>query len=98
MNIKECFVEEYQGHRWCFEVKRGKAYMTDTLGIFPTVEMPPDVAKTLAKQLGALQKYQEKDRKNLLLPNLLLDFAKENKDIDKDVIIALINKMDIIIH
>jgi len=100
MAIKECFVKEFQGHRWCFKKQEycDKFDMIDTLGEFPTMELPSDVAELLAKQLNFLQQYQNRDKKNLLLPNLLLDFVRENTDVDKDIIIALIDKMDILVR
>lgn len=98
MTIKECFIKKFQGHRWCFKKQEygDKFDMIDTLGEFPTMEVSSDVAELLAKQLNSLQQYQNRDKENLLLPNLLLDFVRENADIDKDIIIALIDKMDIL--
>lgn len=100
MSIKECFVKEFQGHRWCFKKHKydDKFDMIDVLGEFPTMEISSDMAELLSKQLNLLQQYQNKDKENLLLPNLLLDFVRENADVDKDIIIALIDKMDILMR
>lgn len=100
MSIKECFIKEFQGHRWCFKKHKydDKFDMIDTLGKFPTMEISSDMAEILAEQLNLLQQYQNKDKENLLLPNLLLDFVRENADVDKDIIIALIDKMDILMR
>ena len=94
--IRDCFIKEFQGHRWGFErqVYQDKVNMFDTQEEFPTVELPPEMAELLAKQLGMLQKYQNDDREHLLLLNCILDFVKENTDVDKDITIALINKLD----
>ena len=39
--IKECFVKELQGHRWCFRrhTYDDKFDMIDTFGAVPTIEM-----------------------------------------------------------
>lgn len=94
--MKECFVDAFQGMRWCFRIQKddpNKVNMEDTLGQFKDVEMSVSMAEVLSQQLGLLQQYQDSDRKQLLLPNLLLDFIRENKDVDKDVIIALIENI-----
>lgn len=97
--IRDCYAEHFQGHRWMFEkqVYTDKATMQDTQGEFPIVELPSDMAELLSQQLGMLQGYQNDDRKHLLLVNLLLEFIKENKDVDKDVMIALINNLDYLV-
>lgn len=95
---KKYFDDEFQGHRWCFRKHTydDKFDMIDTLGKFPTIEMVEDMAMILAEQLNILQVCQNNDKQDLLVPNLLLNFVRENKDIDKDIIIALIEKLDIV--
>lgn len=94
--IKQCFVKEYQGHRWLFKQhKYDDNYdMVDEQGEFSAIELEPHTAELLANQLNILQKYQTDDQQHLLLVNLILDFVKENKDVDKDIIIAVINNVD----
>ncbi len=94
--IRQCFVKEYQGHRWLFrQHKYDDNYdMVDEQGEFPTIELEPHTAELLANQLNILQKYQRDDQQHLLLVNLILNFVKENKDVDKDIIIAVINNVD----
>lgn len=96
--IKECFVKELQGHRWCFRKHTydDKFDMIDTFGELSTIEMTEEMAEVLSRQLNSLQSYQNSDIENLKVPNLLLDFVRENKDVDKDIIIALIDKLDIV--
>ena len=96
---KKYFVDELQGHRWLFKAQNnntGKFDMVDTQQVFPDMEMSEDMAMIMAEQFNFLQEYQNDDKQDLLVPTLLLDFVRENKDIDKDIIIALINKMDIV--
>ena len=97
--IRQCFVKEYQGHRWIFrQHKYDKNYdMEDTLGEFPTIELNEAMAKLLADQLGILQNYQNDDQKHLLHFNLILDFIKENTDVDKEVMVSFINNLDKVI-
>ena len=96
MMIRECYLEHFQGHRWVFEqqVYTDKTTMSDTQGEFPVVELPSDMGELLAKQLGMLQEYQNDDRQHLLLVNCILNFVKENTDVDKDIIIELIRNLD----
>lgn len=93
--IRKCFIEDLQGHRWCFKplVYTDGVEVIDTLGEFSAFEITKDVADVLAEQLSLLQQYQNDDRNQLLLPNLILDFVKENKDIDKDIIVAIIENI-----
>ncbi len=93
--IKRCFLDAFQGHRWCFKAHTYDEDfdMIDTRSEFPPITISRDMAEILSQQLGDLQQYQNNDREMLLIPKLLLDFVKENKDIDKDIIITLINKI-----
>ena len=97
--IRQCLVKEYQGHRWLFRKHQynDNYDMEDTLKELPTIELTAPMAKLLADQLGILQNYQNDDQRHLLHFNLILDFIKENKDIDKDIMIAFINNLDKVI-
>ena len=94
MRIEQCFVEAYQGHRWMFKgLYDGTYVMEDTCEEFPSMQMSEDQAEILSNQLGMLQLYQNEDQKNMLKLNFILNYVRENKDIDKEIIIALIENI-----
>ena len=84
----------FDGHRFRFNVHgNGTAVMEDEQEEFQPVPMDKDCAYILAKMLNDQQEYRRRDKENLIILHSILDFIKENKDIDKDIMLALINNI-----
>ena len=70
----------------------GKMYLSDLNEEFLSVELTDKLAEELSKILWEHTQFVNEKEKGLFELNNLVDFIKENNDLDKDILIALINK------
>ena len=66
--------------------------MVDTLEHFTPVTLSDELAKVLSQILWEHIQFVNEKKKGLFELNNLKDFIKENSDLDKDVLIALIKE------
>ena len=69
----------------------GKMYLVDTSNQFSPVFMPDELAEIIATILWEHYNYKKHESQGMLKLLLLTKFVKENEDLDKDLLIALIN-------
>ena len=79
--------------RFIFCDKPEGAQMIDTLEHFSPVTLNKELAKLLSQILWEHIQFVHEKEEGIFELNNLKDFVKENADLDKDILIALINKV-----
>ena len=75
---------------FCRNNYTGKMELKDCSNHFSPVELTDELAKVLSKILYEHYSLVKEKESDLFELNNLVDFVKENSDLDKDVLIALI--------
>ena len=77
---------------FCRNKYTGNMQITDLLEHFEPVELSDELAEVLSQILWEHTQLVNEKKKGLFDLNNLRDFVKKNNDLDKEIIIALINK------
>lgn len=77
---------------FCRNKFTGNMQIVDNLNHFEPVDLSDELAKILSQILWEHTQLVNEKKKGLFDLNNLRDFAKKNNDLDKEILIALINK------
>lgn len=69
----------------------GRMHLVDTLGQFESIPMPDELSKIIGNILWEHYNYKKHEAQGMLKLMLFVKFIKENNDLDKDLLIAIIN-------